>query len=138
MTHCHNAKIEAKVPEKLFDTPENAHGRIAKHPDAENWALPKLTADSKNLSRPDCDSGLIAREFKDTQDVLKEKVKQLALMIKASKNLLVYTGAGISTASGIADYASKSSASYNKGKVNQSLNRLQAEPTKSHYALVAL
>lgn len=138
MTYSHNAKVEVKVSEKLFESPEQAHGRIARHQSAANWALPKLTADSIRLCRPDCESGLVAREFEDTPIVLKHKINRLALMIKASKNLLVYTGAGISTASGIADYASKSKTSYNKGKVNQSLNRLQAEPTESHYALVAL
>jgi NAD-dependent SIR2 family protein deacetylase len=38
---------------------------------------------------------------------LDEKIKILAQIIKQSQNLIVYTGAGISRAAGIADYASK-------------------------------
>ena len=47
-----------------------------------------------------------AHEYMDEDSVLLEKVKCLATMIKKSKNFLVYTGAGISTSSGIDDYAS--------------------------------
>lgn len=55
-------------------------------------------------------------------------------MIKASKNCVVYTGAGISRASGIADYATKAKGS-KAGHENPSLNRLQAQPTTAHYIL---
>lgn len=38
---------------------------------------------------------------------MEEKVKIIAKLIKNSTNLVIYTGAGISRAAGIADYASK-------------------------------
>ena len=50
---------------------------------------------------------------------------------------MVYTGAGISRASGIADYASKAKKSI-AGSENHSLNRLMAEPTTAHYVFVEL
>lgn len=43
----------------------------------------------------------------DIPEVLEQKIKLLADIITNSKNLVIYTGAGISRASGIADYASK-------------------------------
>ena len=58
-------------------------------------------------------------------------------MIKQSKNMVIYTGAGISRASGIADYASKAKKSI-AGKEDQSLNRLNARPSDAHYILTEL
>ena len=55
-------------------------------------------------------------------------------MLKASKQCVVYTGAGISRAAGIADYATKAKNS-KAGSENPSLNRLQAQPTNAHYIL---
>ena len=48
-----------------------------------------------------------ASEYLDDRDTLKIKVAHLAKMIRASKKCVFYTGAGISTASGTPDYASK-------------------------------
>lgn len=49
----------------------------------------------------------------------------------------MYSGAGISRAAGIADYASKAKKSI-AGKEDGSLNRLNATPTFAHYALVEM
>lgn len=43
-------------------------------------------------------------EIEDSSDELDRKCKQLASIIKKSKGLLVYTGAGISTSACIPDY----------------------------------
>ena len=50
---------------------------------------------------------------------------------------MAYTGAGISRASGIADYATKAK-NTKAGHENHSLNRLQAEPTTAHHVLTAM
>jgi NAD-dependent SIR2 family protein deacetylase len=55
-------------------------------------------------------------------------------MVKKSNNCVVYTGAGISRAAGIADYATKAKNS-KAGNENPSLNRLQAQPTDAHYII---
>ena len=39
--------------------------------------------------------------------MLSKKISLLASLIKKSKNFVVYTGAGISVAAGLGDYASK-------------------------------
>ena len=46
------------------------------------------------------------KEYFDTPEELDEKVSMLAEMIIMSKHMVAFTGAGISTASGIPDYRS--------------------------------
>jgi len=95
------------------------------------------------------------KEYFDKADVLTSKINKLADMIKASKHFIVFTGAGISTAAGIADYrsgkdtvlktgagvwtkeaADKIGEKYKKGKTLK--DWLRAIPTKSHMSLVKL
>jgi len=95
------------------------------------------------------------KEYFDNADVLTRKIDKLADMIKASKHFIVFTGAGISTAAGIADYrsgkdtvlktgagvwtkeaADKIGEKYKKGKTLK--DWLRAIPTKSHMSLVKL
>ena len=46
------------------------------------------------------------KEYFDSPAELKEKVERLAMMILSSEHMVCFTGAGISTAAGIADYRS--------------------------------
>ena len=46
------------------------------------------------------------KEYFDKPEVLDEKITMLAEMIITSKHMVAFTGAGISTASGIPDYRS--------------------------------
>ncbi len=55
-------------------------------------------------------------------------------MLRDSQHCVVYTGAGISRASGIADYATKAK-NTKAGNENHSLNRLEAQPTTAHYII---
>lgn len=73
----------------------------------------------------------------DEPDVLENKIAILASLIKESKKCIVYSGAGISTSSGISDYASKSNTVVSGGgKVR--VHPLLAQPTLAHKALVDL
>jgi len=100
------------------------------------WSLPQMVADSDEINRPGYAS-FKAQEFLDSEEVLKAKVKLVANLTKESKNMCVYTGAGISMSAGINDYATKSKNSVTK-KSQETINRKMANPTKSHYVLTEL
>ena len=46
------------------------------------------------------------KEYFDSQEELNEKVEKLAQMVIDSQHFVAFTGAGISTSAGIADYRS--------------------------------
>ncbi|KAL9999827.1 putative histone deacetylase [Helianthus debilis subsp. tardiflorus] len=81
-------------------------------------------------------------EFFDTQDVLQHKIKQLAQMIKKSKHLVAFTGAGISTSCGIPDFRGPKGVwtlqREGKGVPEASLPFHRAAPSATHMALVEL
>eukprot|EP00438_Fugacium_kawagutii_P030302 Skav204410 [mRNA] locus=scaffold398:102268:126856:- [translate_table: standard] len=74
----------------------------------------------------------------DHDDVLHAKVKMLADLIRRSKACVAYTGAGISTASGISDYASKANDSIATNGITEKISPWRAKPTLAHHALVSL
>merc|ERR1712154_571683 len=95
------------------------------------------------------------KEFFDDEKTLKLKIKRLAKLIRNSKHFCAFTGAGISTAAGIADFRSgintvldtgtgkwagqaarKTRKSKEIKKNKKSTNSLKAIPTASHMALV--
>jgi NAD-dependent SIR2 family protein deacetylase len=60
-----------------------------------------------DVNARDYGTGIKAHEFLDTPEVLREKVRVLARLLRTSHATLAFTGAGISTAAGIDDYATK-------------------------------
>jgi len=99
---------------------------------------PILLADSNDIARPGYGRKQLSREYGEvSRDVLRAKIKILAEMIRRSKSFTAYTGAGLSTNSGIPDYATKSSSTVTKvGKVKT--NMILAQPTLSHKILTAM
>jgi NAD-dependent SIR2 family protein deacetylase len=79
------------------------HGRLGID---KEWAKPVRTAHCSILSRPEYTT-IQGHEYRDTPAVLNQKVSLLASLIKESKACVAYTGAGLSVASGLADYATK-------------------------------
>ncbi|XP_076940267.1 NAD-dependent protein deacetylase SRT1-like [Bidens hawaiensis] len=81
-------------------------------------------------------------EFFDTQHLLQLKIKQLAKMIKESKHLVAFTGAGISTSCGIPDFRGPKGVwtlqREGKGVPEASLPFHRAAPSATHMALVEL
>ncbi|KAL5548631.1 hypothetical protein UlMin_003862 [Ulmus minor] len=81
-------------------------------------------------------------EFFDPQNVLLEKVERLATLIRQSKHLVVFTGAGISTSCGIPDFRGPKGiwTLQREGKPlpEASLPFHRAMPSLTHMALVEL
>ena len=94
------------------------------------------------MARKDMGTGIDASEYLDAPDVLDAKVTHLARMIRASRSTLAYAGAGLSTAAGIGDYASKAKKSksrvwkHSEGPHMEYLKELG--PTRGHLVLTAL
>lgn len=84
---------------------------------------------------------MLAHEYMEDPVTLRNKVKAMAELITLSQHCSAYTGAGISTSSGIDDYASQSDKSVATGTRAVRVKKksgLDAEPTFAHYTLAAL
>lgn len=81
-------------------------------------------------------------EIFDPQNVLEEKIAELAAMIQKSKHLVAFTGAGISTSCGIPDFRGPKGVwtlqRKGKGVPEASLPFHRAMPSLTHMALVEL
>ncbi len=111
---------------------ESMHGQAGNI----NWKLPRLIAACNKKARPDVRGTIDASEYLDDDSVLDAKLDIVVSLIQQSQQFVVYTGAGISTSSGIGDYASKANNSIVMRET--SVNRLKAVPTLTHHVLVAL
>jgi NAD-dependent SIR2 family protein deacetylase len=102
----------------------------------EDWPVPVLVAASNDFARADQGNKTLANEYLDSPEVLEMKMEMVCQMIKKSKNLCAYTGAGLSKSSGIPDYATKSKDSIVKApKIKSSLDAL---PTYAHCVLTTM
>lgn len=105
------------------------HGSLGQ---GHDLAPPRVTVACDTAARPGYRS-CAAHEYCDTPEVLDAKVGMLAKMFRAAQHPIAYTGAGISTAAGIRDYATKGRAVGRDG-----LSPLEAQPSAAHTALVAM
>ncbi|CAH0719728.1 unnamed protein product, partial [Brenthis ino] len=81
-----------------------------------------------------------AREVEDSPQVLREKCRRLARALREAKHLVVYTGAGISTAADIPDYRGPRGV-WTRLQRGETVGRVEvsrARPTFTHMALTAL
>lgn len=134
--------LAAEVPggsAKLSVVWRAMHGRSGD----PTWAAPVKVVHCDQDARPGYATRK-AHEYNDTLVVLRAKVRLLAEMVRKSKHAAAYTGAGISTASGIGDYASKAKnttcgkADAKKKNKQQKKSGLDAEPTFAHRVLTGL
>jgi len=85
----------------MQESPEKMHGTLG----CPDWAAPVCVVEFDADARPS--TGSKAHEYNDTSEVLHAKIALLAKMVRRAKHCIVFTGAGISTAAGIDDYATK-------------------------------
>jgi NAD-dependent SIR2 family protein deacetylase len=113
----------------------NLHGSLGV---GRNWSPPDQVTKFDVNARLTF-TNIKAHEYTDTPQTMREKVQELASLIRASRNMIAYTGAGISTSAGINDYATKAKATSvsNVGKPVLKDWKL-ARPTIAHHTMVAL
>ena len=99
---------------------------------AEPPGPPQVVWECQWLPRTDSSGPhwLTASEYGDTEDGLRDKVGRLALLLQLSHRTIIYSGAGISSAAGIA------TAARTGGQLNDLTT--DAEPTLTHRALTQL
>jgi hypothetical protein len=102
-----------------------AHGILGN----PSWTKPLRVVECDLVARPGYTTTL-AHEYEDEPEVLREKVELLAYFLTLSKQCAIYSGAGLSTASGISDYATKTRSGSAKLKSVYS-----AQPTLAHHIL---
>jgi len=135
-----------KVVEDTFD---ECHGCcFGFEEERSTWGPPQLALNSDAQARPGYDT-MSASEYLDVEDVFNAKVRVLAKLVQRAQHCVLYSGAGLSTAAGIDDYASCAEGS-NKavtpaisagpfGSMNSSYRSpFCAQPTEAHRALVAM
>merc|ERR1719168_100930 len=79
-----------------------------------------------------------AHEYEDDPRTLLRKIKLFKAMLLNSENAMAYTGAGISTSSGIDDYATKAKNSKMKVGRKEVRDAFDAEPSLGHRVLTQL
>merc|ERR1712137_103818 len=117
---------------RLSGSPAKLHG-LRGDP---TWTAPREVSHSDEANRADQGNKTCSSEYMDEPDVLEAKVNMIVSFLRAAHCCTAYTGAGLSRASGIGDYASK------KTSINANIPQIrsgyEAEPTYSHRVLVAL
>ena len=106
----------------------------------ESWQSPHIVADSSLQARPGYNS-CKATEYRDENETLNQKIHLLATIIKKSQKFLLYSGAGISTAAGIGDYASRADNSVGfsvSRPVDKPWSEFDAKPTLGHCIFTSL
>ena len=88
-------------------------------------------------NRPGYDS-CPAHEYCDDPQTLSAKIHLLAELVRKSRHCVAYTGAGISTASGISDYASQGLQSMAVALQPKVRSHFDAGPTLAHRVLTAM
>lgn len=116
--------------ERMEGSKKDVHGLLGKY----SWPNPYCVAKSEKPNRQDQGNMTTASEYLDEPDVLEEKIEIFAKLIKDSKCVCAYTGAGLSRAAGIGDYASKA-----KNSIMNDVPKLEsafdAKPTFTHQVL---
>lgn len=102
-----------------------------------SWTAPRMTKYCVHEARPGY-AAVLAHEYQEESYVLMEKVALLATLIRNARNCILYTGAGLSTAAGIGDYATLDSSGNRVGAAKKIYSPMQAKPTYGHVVLAEM
>ena len=106
------------------------HGRMFRNPPPPPQVSWGSTLPPRNKESP---SWLTASEFSDSDQVLREKSEYLVKLLKLSRKTVVYSGAGISTSSGV-----KQAARGHTGRTKGWGTKTEAKPSLTHLTLAAM
>lgn len=110
------------------------HGTVR----SEEYPSPRAVAKTANVNRPGYDA-VNASEYIDKEEVLTAKLQSVAEILRASSATVIYSGAGLSTATGMGDYASRQNPnSLAPSRGANTGNRLELRPTMGHHVCAAL
>ena len=104
----HKAEQQMREADALTPSPQlpscsvRWHGRLGR----SDWPIAVLAAPTSELARPGF-SRVNASEYVDSASVLQAKVFAVASILRRSQHSVIYSGAGMSTAAGVPDLASK-------------------------------
>jgi len=116
-----------------LDTHAKRHGVLG----AADWSAP-VCVTACDVKARDYGPAVKSHEYLDTEEVLHAKVALLASMIRESNEMVTYTGAGISVAAGIDDYATPNFASITSDEMPRVRDWKDARPTRTHRVLTAM
>lgn len=100
--------------ERHFAHFSEAHGHFGD----TSWDLPKIAVHCETDARAGYNTAK-SHEYLDSPEVLKAKVQLLAQLLTAAHRPVFYAGAGLSTASGVGDYATQSGSAGLVAKANK-------------------
>jgi NAD-dependent SIR2 family protein deacetylase len=130
-----------RAPASMRAAAHEAHGRCyGFESERDSWALPRLRYHTELAARPGYDTRS-ASEYVDAPEVMAAKVRALAAMVRRASRVVVYAGAGLSTAAGIDDYATRSRAEPAAPAAPAApalRSPMCAQPTLAHRVLVGL
>lgn len=110
------------------------HGALG----SSDWAAPVCARECDVNARLSFTS-IKAHEYEDCSEVLRAKAAVLAGLVRKAQQCVALTGAGISTAAGIDDYATKArETSVTSAARPQVRDWKEARPTKAHRVLTAM
>ena len=111
------------------------HGKLGE----ASWPAPQRVTQFDCAARDYCSARIMAHEYLDDAETLRLKVALLAQLVRRSRHMIAFTGAGISTSAGIDDYASKAKeASVTAAGKPVVKDWKEARPTRAHRILAAL
>ena len=113
-----------------FTSPQHCHGSILASL-APTLSPPKLMVKSNRIARPGY-ATVSSSEYLDNENTLMKKVRIVADLMRAAQRPCLYTGAGMSTASGIGDYASEAAGEKSMVHRQRRVLPYSAQPTLSH------
>ncbi|KAI5608539.1 NAD-dependent protein deacetylase sirtuin-7 [Silurus asotus] len=132
-TQRNNFKLVSRILKKAeCERTEEEHALLKGHEDTVQ-ELSKRQARRNNLKRKQ-------EELFDDDEDLRTKVKQLAEAMHQARHVVIYTGAGISTAASIPDYRGPNGVwtQLQKGRAIRYTDLSEAEPTLTHMCIQML